>query len=304
MTFFHRANYLQLPALTNHHPSVGNDADAKRTGRCCVAIRFLLSNLFWSGYKERFIQTIKHFVATQNFHNQFVALYTLYLSSQYLPLTRHSIDWCREIKCYVPSKHQYCQFEKIRICKHWHLKGVFVYNVNSSKCCNHRAADRLHWQQGHHNHIWYLHDAFSPRHVSRSVLYRPALLYCQHSDAISCRPASALCICMQRRVPGCQYARCSILSCCCCFWSAQVGRKSLQDMMVKLISLKLTLKFLGSSNILQTRQEQIKHNSGASILAAELLWWWRGEVSRVTSGPCLHVSMYPLVLQKGASEGS
>ena len=169
MTFFHRANYLQLPALTNHHPSVGNIADAKRTGRCCVAIRFLLSNLFWSGYKERFIQTIKHFVAMQNFHNQFVALYTLYLSSQYLPLTRHSIDWCREIKCYVPSKHQYCQFEKIRICKHWHLKGVFVYSVNSSKCYNQRAADRLHWQQGHHNHIWYLHDAFSPRHVTSRV---------------------------------------------------------------------------------------------------------------------------------------
>ena len=105
----------------------------------------------------------------QNFHNQFVALYTLYLSSQYLPLTRHSIDWCREIKCYVPSKHQYCQFEKIRICKHWHLKGIFVYNVNSSKCYNHRAADRLHWQQGHHNHIWYLHDAFSPRHVTSRV---------------------------------------------------------------------------------------------------------------------------------------
>ena len=139
--------------------------------------------------------------------------------------------------------------------------------------------------------------------VSRSVLYRPALLYCQYSDAISCRPASALCICMQRRVPGCQYARCSILS-CCCFWSAQVGGKSLQDKMVKLISLKLTLKFLGSSNILQTRQEQIKHNSGASILAAELLWWWRGEVSRVTSGPCLHVSVSPLVLQKVPSEGS
>ena len=80
-------------------------------------------------------------------------------------------------------------------------------------------------------------------------------------------------------------------------------QKSLQDKMVKLISLKLTLKFLGSSNILQTRQEQIKHNSGASILAAELLWWWRGEVSRVTSGPCLHVSMSPLVLQKVPSEG-
>ena len=85
MTFFHWANYPQLPALTNHHPSIRNIADAKRTGRCCVAIRFLLSNLFWSGYKERFIQTIKHFVAMQNFHNQFVALYTLYLSSQYLP---------------------------------------------------------------------------------------------------------------------------------------------------------------------------------------------------------------------------
>ena len=123
------------------------------------------------------------------------------------------------------------------------------------------------------NHIWYLHDAFSPRHVSRSVLYRPALLCCQCSAAISCRPASALCICMQRTVPGCQYAQCSysVLLLLLLLLIRSSWQKSLQDKMVKLISLELTLKFLGSSNILQTRQEQIKHNSGASILAAALL---------------------------------
>ena len=121
------------------------------------------------------------------------------------------------------------------------------------------------------NHIWYLHDAFSPRHVSHSVLYRPALLCCQRSAAISCRPASALCICMQRTVPGCQYARCSYCLAAAASDPLKLAEKVCRIRWLKLISLKLTLKFLGSSNILQTRQEQIKHNSGASILAAELL---------------------------------
>ena len=83
------------------------------------------------------------------------------------------------------------------------------------------------------NHIWYLHDAFSPRHVSRSVLYRPAQLCCQHSAAISCRPASALCICMQRTVPGCQYARCSYSVLLLLLLIRSSWQKSLQDKMVK-----------------------------------------------------------------------